>query len=154
MLYHSLVYPYLLYCIIIWGGTYDSHLKPLFILQKRAIRTINKVPYLDHTNPLFLSNKILKLQDIYKFTVSTYMYENHSRMTLNSTHSFSTRNRSHLVPPYERLTVTQQSIFYQGSKIWNSIPNHIQQLPTLSQFKSSLKRHLISQYAWIFFKFI
>ena len=34
-LYNALIYPYLSYCIVIWGGTYFSHLKPLIILQKK-----------------------------------------------------------------------------------------------------------------------
>jgi hypothetical protein len=34
-LYYSLVYPYIIYCNIIWGGTYSSHLHPLFLLQKK-----------------------------------------------------------------------------------------------------------------------
>ena len=28
-LYYSLVFPYLLYCIEVWGSTYLTHLKPL-----------------------------------------------------------------------------------------------------------------------------
>ena len=34
MLYNSLVYPYLFYCNIIWGGTRTSYLQPILILQK------------------------------------------------------------------------------------------------------------------------
>ena len=147
MLYYSFIYPYLSYCIVAWGSSYATHLQPLFILQKKAIRTINKSCYLDHTSPLFYSNNILKLQDIYRFAVSTYMYEHHSQLGLLSTHNYYTRNRNNLIPPYERLSVTQQSIYYQGSKIWNDTPIHIRQLPTLSQFKYQLKAHLISRYS-------
>ena len=48
-LYHSFVYPYLTYCNIVWGNTFNTHLKPLEILQKRAIRLINKQSYLAQT---------------------------------------------------------------------------------------------------------
>ena len=30
-LYYSLVYPYLIYCLPVWGATYNEHLKPLFV---------------------------------------------------------------------------------------------------------------------------
>ena len=33
-LYFSLIYPYLTYCIQVWGSTYQSHLSKLVILQK------------------------------------------------------------------------------------------------------------------------
>ena len=39
-LYYSLIYPFLTYGLSIWGNTYNSTLRPLTILQKRAIRTI------------------------------------------------------------------------------------------------------------------
>ena len=41
LIYMSLIYSYLNYCNIIWGGAYDTVLKPLFILQKKAIRIIS-----------------------------------------------------------------------------------------------------------------
>ena len=37
-LYYSLVYPYLHYCIIVWGSTYKTNLRRLISLQKRVIR--------------------------------------------------------------------------------------------------------------------
>ena len=35
-LYYSLIYPYLTYCIQVWGSTYQSHLSELVILQKKS----------------------------------------------------------------------------------------------------------------------
>ena len=43
-LYYSLVYPYLLYCNIIWGGTYAAHLNTLQLLQKKVVRIITGQP--------------------------------------------------------------------------------------------------------------
>ena len=71
-LYYSLIYPYLVYCSNIWGGTYSTHLKPLTVLQKRAIRLISKSPVLAHTTPLFQRHKILKLCDIYKINLTLF----------------------------------------------------------------------------------
>ena len=59
-LYYSLVYPYLLYSISIWGGTYPSHLEPLIIVLKRVIRLITNQDYLAHSSPLF-KKTVLKL---------------------------------------------------------------------------------------------
>ena len=52
-LYYSLVYPYFLYANLIWGGTCETYLLPLVILQKRLVRVINNTDYLAHTEPLF-----------------------------------------------------------------------------------------------------
>ena len=33
-LYYSLLYPYLQYCVSVWGSTYPSNLNRIFMLQK------------------------------------------------------------------------------------------------------------------------
>ena len=48
-LYYTMVQPYLTYGIILWGPTYRCHLKQVSILQKKAIRCINKLYYNAHT---------------------------------------------------------------------------------------------------------
>ena len=52
-LYFALLYPFLIYGILIWGNTYPTNIKPLFILQKRAIRLITFSKFDEHTSPLF-----------------------------------------------------------------------------------------------------
>ena len=49
-LYHTLILPYLTYCVEVWGNTYSSNINPLIIIQKRAIRIVHKVGFYDHTN--------------------------------------------------------------------------------------------------------
>ena len=34
-LYYSYIYPYLIYCIAVWGSGCQTHLRPLFIVQKK-----------------------------------------------------------------------------------------------------------------------
>jgi len=38
LLYTSLVTPYLMYGIEIWGNTYKTRTNPIFLLQKKVIR--------------------------------------------------------------------------------------------------------------------
>ena len=52
-LYYALVVPFLSYCIIAWGNTYQTTLQPLFILQKKALRIITFSSYNEHSSPLF-----------------------------------------------------------------------------------------------------
>ena len=49
--------------------------KKVITLQKRAIRTINKVWYRSHTEPLFKSNQILKCEDMYTMQISLFVYD-------------------------------------------------------------------------------
>ena len=47
----------------------------IYFTIKKAIRCINKLYYNVHTEPLFIRNKILKLDDLYKFELSTFMFD-------------------------------------------------------------------------------
>ena len=126
-LYFSFIYPYISYCIIIWGATFQTHLNTLNLIHKRSIRVINNANYLAHTLELFCSSKILKLEDLFMYTVSIHMFKYHraSRYVLN--HTYNTRFRGHLLPQFQRLTLTQHSIEYMGPIIWNSLPLQIKE---------------------------
>ena len=66
MLYMSLIYSYLNYCNLIWGSAESGIIQPLFILQKKAIRIINKSHYLDHTSLIFKSLETLTIFQIFE----------------------------------------------------------------------------------------
>ena len=56
-LYFSFIYPFLTYSLIVWGNTYPTTTKPLFTLQKRAVRTITFSRFDEHSSPLCKKNK-------------------------------------------------------------------------------------------------
>ena len=147
-LYYSLVYPYLTYCILIWGGTYSSHLTPLITLQKRCIRLITKSPFLAHTDPIFKLHKILKFTDIYKFNLAVFAFKNKNQIESNyaRSHNYNTRNRSELLPQFERLIVTSKSLHLSVPKIWNLVPTELKNLSSLNQFKKFYRQYLLRFY--------
>ena len=73
-LYYSLVYPYLTYCVSVWGSTYQSNLNRIIILQKKIIRIISKVSFDAHTGVLFKKQEILKFSDIYLYHIGKFMH--------------------------------------------------------------------------------
>ena len=74
-LYYTMVQPYLTYGIILWGSTYQSYLKRTVILQKKAIRYINKADYNAHTKPLFYASKVLNIHYTYLLEVAKFMHD-------------------------------------------------------------------------------
>ena len=40
LMLYALIYPFLIYGITVWGSTYESTLKPVLILQKKAMPII------------------------------------------------------------------------------------------------------------------
>ena len=78
-IYYSIFESHLNYCSIVWSQNVDSSNR-LFILQKKAIRTISFAARLSHTSPLFSKAKILKLYDkvsIQKFILISNLIPNH-----------------------------------------------------------------------------
>ena len=84
MIYNSLIYPHLLYGIPIWGNADNTHLNPLLILQKKAVRLIvNKDKNIhtlyhqpSHTVRLILFDDNNKTYDIPSCNPITYWYVN------------------------------------------------------------------------------
>ena len=65
MLYHAYIYPYMIYCIEVWGCASQTQLNCLLLLQNKIIRIMSFSNYLAHTNPLFLSMEVLPLMKIF-----------------------------------------------------------------------------------------
>ena len=144
--YFAFVFPQLSYNIIVWGSAANIHLKPLIIQHKRIIRLITNSGPFEHTSPLFHRLNILKLEDLYKFQLSVFMYKSVARGEYSVQHSLNTRSRNLAAPLFHRLTLTQRAVSFAGPSMWNKIPVNIRNCETLPIFKRNLKSWFIDQY--------
>ena len=141
-----MIYSYVHYCNIIWSGTYQAHVEPLTVLQKRAIRIITGQSYLAHTNNLFLQENMLKFTDVNIYLTAIFMFKNLNKFKTFSSHNYNTRGKLLLRPEFQRISLTQQNISYRGPKIWNSLPEPIRNSRSLQIFKSNMRNYLTSKY--------
>ena len=154
-LYYSLIYPYLTYCLPIWGCTAQSHLQPLNLSLKKIIRLLTNSDYLAHTSPLFKELSILNLKDLYKNQIALTMHKalvqrkleklRAEILLLQPNHNYQTRE-TNLRLPQRRLQKTEQNLIYQGILIWNSLPASIKNKTNIITFKKHLKDHFINSY--------
>ena len=146
--YYAYIYPYLSYNTLIWGGTYDTHLQPLVLQQKRTIRTLTNSGFRDHTDPLFKRLKLLKVKDIYKLQLGIFMFHARARGEYATQTNILTRasgtNRALSIP--QRLSITERSVSSAGPDFWNTLPPHIRSINSFNRFKKSLKEHFLSFY--------
>ena len=148
-IYLSLINPLILYCLPIFSATYDIHLKPLCILQNRAIRIISgKANELRvRLEPLYYQNNILKVTDQYKLSLGCYIFKN--REILDNyivPHDHNTRFRNLPLAPHERLRSTEQSVIYNAINIWRTLPQNLKDSVSINSFKFNYKRLLIDLY--------
>ena len=142
-LYNSFILPYLNYGILVWGPTSSTHLDRLKKLQKRAVRIICDQPFLAHSAPLFDECQILKLNELYKYNLAIHFYKTRQHENIMPQHAYNTRDRNNVTLPYHRLTKTQQSISFQGAKVWRDLPAHIRHTASLRRFKTSAKQYFL-----------
>ena len=65
-LYFSFMYPYLIYCVTIWGGSNVSTILPVVRTQKRALRCIFSVSKDTPSLPLFHELNVLQFSKVYE----------------------------------------------------------------------------------------
>ena len=75
-----------------------------------------------------------------------HMFEARHSGIFDRNHHYATRSYRNLVPFDARLTITENSLRVSGPNVWNSIPQEIRDVPTLSIFKNRYKKHLLSSY--------
>ena len=136
-IYDSLISPYISYGLIAWGQASKTHLEKILILQKRAVRLINFLPFRTHAIPYFAQSNILPITMIYCKLSSTLMLD----ITTNSAsqnicnlftftldiHQYNTHSASSGI--YYINHHHKNSFSIVGAKIWNSIPESYRRLP-------------------------
>ena len=156
ILYFALVYPYLQYCVTIWGSTYSSNLNRIVLLQKRAVQIVDKQFFGAHTTPIFYKHKILKFEDIYLLQLGKFMYLYQQKLPpdcfeglfsyVSQIHNYNTRNAKSFYAFQCRTNIRQFSINYQGPKFFNTLNPDIRNSSSVFRFQYMLKLFLFSHY--------
>ena len=89
-LYHSYIYPYLIYCIEAWGNATNCHLEQLYLTQKKVARFIS------------FSND-----------------NTHSIDTNSDVHNYTTRQKHFLHVNKSNINIYPKSFGNTSARIWN-----------------------------------
>ena len=152
-LYNTLVYPYVNYCIQIWGNAAKLHLEKLHILQKKIIRIISGVPRKTHSKPLFEKLKVLTIYQAYNYSVGVFMYKLFHFMLppifvmfkrTSDIHNYSTRQEDSFYLQFVPTHRSQKTIKISGTKLWNSLYDKVNTKCKIGTFKNQLKTFLLS----------
>ena len=148
-LYFTLVMPHMMYGIEVWYGAPQYVLNRVSILQKKAIRAINSLPFNHHTHEYFKSMKLLKIDDLYKVKILSHMFihlDQSNYISQSEIHSYNTRNRGNITTPFFNRSQSQSTWLYRGVHLWNSVPDEIKSSLTVTSFKNAIKNLLVMLY--------
>ena len=155
-LYTAMVYPYLSYCVTIWGYTYKKYINKLYIIQKKILRLITFSEYRAHSKPLFLELKLLNIYQIYTYFTCIFVFKYYQILLPDifknvfeinaNVHNYNTRNSQNLRSQFVETKICSFSVSVQGPSQWNKLNDHLKQLKTLPQFKKQLRKYLLDTF--------
>ena len=154
-LYNTFIFPYLIYCLEIWGNAFDTHLQPLMKLQRKIIRIITFSPYMLDAGPLFKELKILPLKKLVIQRIGLQMHKYSSKTlplaimdlftTNDSIHNYNTRHKDNIRHPIGKREYMYRNFTFTAVYVWNHIKNNtnINCNTPYSKFKHILRDHLL-----------
>ena len=155
-IYNSLISPHLNYCILAWG--YDS--RRLYKLQKKALRIINKSPYLAHTDPMLIKYSVLKVKNILEQNHLKFLFKLVHRSLPNyfvhfvsatgyDVHTHNTRHRDNIRTPKIKHAFRKKCLRFSIVNTFNLSPSIIlDKIYTLSfaGFCYYVKKYYLAKY--------
>ena len=149
-----------LICIDSLGCLSKSIMNRIVKLHKKGLRHVCSSRYNAHTEPLFKSNRILRIDDLFKLQCAKIMYKKklekipdyHSEQLLTNFErkQLNTRQRHDIDIRKCNNCLTQiNSINYKVGKSWNELPLEIKESPpkSLPSFTKHVKELYISNYS-------
>ena len=131
-LYYLFAYPYLIYCVEIWGHADDRLLHPLFLVQKKIVRIS---AFSAHTAPIFRKLRLPYLCKIVLQRTSVFMYKLMSNMLPiamnslvvrnNDIHHYNTRQNHHLRGSRPTCKTVVNSFTNRSFQIWDALSSKI-----------------------------
>ena len=125
-----------------------------FKVQKRAVRIITSSSYLAHTLPIFSNPKILNIYNIFNYQVLIFMLKHKKRLLPsifndmfiqnNTIHSDNTRQANHIHVSAFESRLSQQTIRFTGTKLWNFMYSNLKTNISLSSYEHNLKEYIVA----------
>ena len=154
LIYNTILLPYLIYCCITWGFTYQTYINKILYIQKKAICMITHSPFQCHSSPLFKKTNNLNIFQIIECNASIFMFQKLNSTVPNvfqqnkilsySYHTYETSNNLSIRTPLFKLQFSKRSIFDHGIKIWKNLSPEVISITTKIIFKKIIRKKLIN----------
>ena len=148
-LYNAYLLPHLYYCCAVWHHCGERNLKKLEKISERSLRFVfndndsDYIQLLDRVRqPSLFNGRVHYILSLVYKSLNGLATEYITNMFSLKTHSINLRasgTNSLFIPRVNTTTYGLHSLSYYGSKLWNSLPNTIRTLPTVTAFKSTIR---------------
>ena len=153
-LYNAFIYPYLIYCVEVWGNALSIHLTPLLKIQNKILRIITYTHHHVNNDQLYYNTGILPFKILVKQRIGLLMHkmangnvtkplQNLYQCNKNVHHHF-TRQTNHLHSMRGNNEFIYRTFVFQSVFIWNTVIQNININVSYERFKHLLKDFLLS----------
>ena len=160
IIYYSLAYSYIIQSLIVWGGTYQTHVQKIAVKMHAITRNILGVKMGPNYQPLVPTSvtykklNIMKLEDVHQFYLLKFilytsrknpeLYDRYFS-SLEPIHDYGTRNpRMNL--PFIRTEVERHGTVFQCVEALNKMPLELMNINDPDLFKTRFKKFALSKY--------
>ena len=153
-MYNAFIFPYLIYCVEVWGNALSIHLKSLPKLQNKFLQIITFTYHRIDKDQLFYNTGILPFNILVKHGIGLSMHklsnanvpkplQNIYQCNKNVHHHF-TRQTNHFHSMGGNNEFVYRTFVFQSVSIWNKILQNINTNVSYAHFKHLLKDFLLS----------
>jgi hypothetical protein len=139
--YYALIESKLRYSVKLWGNSYQYNINRALVIQKRAVRTMFRIPPWVSCRHYFKELGILTVPSLYVLVLLTKLHKNESCEERYERLLTRTKNIKFKFCP--RLKVVAHSAGHQAIKLYNRLPTELKIITDNSLFHSELKRFLL-----------
>lgn len=142
--YFAMVYSHISLNIMVWGCAKDF--SRVFVAQKRIIRLMFNMGYLESCKPVFLSETLLTAPSIYILKCVMFA-RSHLNLyqTSSSLHNHNTRHGNLLRIPSHRTSHFKKSPLYNAIVLYNKLPQTFKQNLSDKVFRVKIKSLLLEK---------
>ena len=150
-IYNSLIQSHFDYCNLVWGNCGKTLFDRLQKLQNRAARVLTFSSYDADANRLIRQLDWKDLSTQFQIQKSIMVYKSlnglvpeylSSKFVKRNETRYSLRDSvNKLFVPFPRTNFMKNSFTYSGAVLWNSLPCHVREAESLSQFKRLVNVH-------------
>ena len=148
-----MIYSKIKYGLSVYGLTSEANVSKVQILQNKLLKVLLNKTRRFSTNKLHNEIEILKVKDLIKLEISTFVYNyfkgnlpspfNGYFCTFNEVHSINTReNTTRTITPNHHIEIGANTVKVQGSKIWNRLNSKHKSIKTQKTFRKTIKKSL------------
>ena len=157
-LYFSFIYSYLYYCAEVYGSVPNNAIKPLQLIQNRALRALQFQNRYYPTNELHKNFSILKVNDMVHYKQSKII---HSLLTgaqklqtvmkklivpTKRVHQHQTRHRNPVYCVKPRRGIGKRQLKCNASKYYNDMPSEVKSQESHGEFKKEFFNFILNSY--------